>query len=169
MSYAKFDHAEWVQRQIAPSKKTSSRKRAGDQQGWQAAPDVLAPFHAKVFDILGMTFGGIYNARISWDALDWHCGHGLAVPMRSQELSTFDFHEMTSLVFLCHEARIRCAVSSHGVGGILLRFSPYEGMGVRHPNLDEAVARFRGFLPKDHRIVYREPERAAVDPCEDTA
>lgn len=169
MSYARMDHAEWVQVQIGPCKARAAKRAKGRDKGWFRAPDTLSEFHAKVFDILGMTFGGIYNARISWDAIDWNCGHGIAVPMRSQSLSTFDFHEMTSLVFLCHEARIRCCVDAHGVRGILLMFHPRAAAGNmarRHPNLDEAVARFREYLPSDHRIIYREP---VADDVEDAA
>jgi hypothetical protein len=76
MSYAKVDHAEWVQLQIAPSKRRLSPKAAKSSRGWAAAPDTLSAFQCRAFDILGMTFGGIYNAPISWNAVDWRAGSG---------------------------------------------------------------------------------------------
>jgi hypothetical protein len=38
-------------------------------------------------------------------------------------------------------------------------------MVARHPNLDEAVAAFREYLPADHRIIYREPEASPAEPA----
>lgn len=165
MSYVTMDHAGWVERNNAAGKTMLPKSQAKTGKGFAACPDKLSPFQASVFDILGMTFGGIYNTRISWAAVEWHCGSGIGIPMRSHSLSTFDFQEMTSLVFLCHEARIRCEVSSYGVGGLMLMFHPRVSTGDmarRHPNLDEAVARFRDYLPADHRIIYREPAPAEI-------
>lgn len=166
MSYATVDHAGWVERNIAASKSMlSARKRRADNtRGWSAAPECLSPFQAKVMDILGMVGGGIYNAPIAWDGVQWRCGRGIAVPWRRHGgLSTFDFSELTRLVFLCHAARIRCCINVHGPSHFLLMFHPrshHGAMGERHPNLDEAVADFRAYLPADHRILYREEEPA---------
>lgn len=159
MSYARMDHAAWVQEQIGPSKRmmTASVRRRPD--GWAAAPDTLVPIQAKAFDILGMVFGGIYNAPISWKSVQWNRGGGLGVPISGFRcLSTFDFGHLTMLVFLAHEARIRVSVEPHGMRGMLISF--YQrvdtgDMALRHPNLDEAVAAFRKYLPADHGIIYR--------------
>lgn len=158
-AYLAMDHAAWVQEQIGPMQKGLSARARAQRTGWAAAPDTLSEFHCKVFDILGLVFNGIYNAPIAWSQLDWRCGGGVAVPLEHGTLATFDFHEMTMLVFLCHEARIRTQVSPRNLRGLMLHFHQRTDVGPiskRHPNLDEAVAAFRQYLPAYHRIVYRE-------------
>jgi hypothetical protein len=158
-----MDHAGWVAANLPHYKKAvgaqKPRKDAfGSVKGWHGAPDVLTPFHCRIFDILGMTFGGIYNAPISWDAVQWN-GWGreaIAVPVRS-DLATWDGMALTRLVFLCHEARIRCEVRPNGPHHLLLAFWQRAAEGctaTRHPDLDEAVAMFRNYLPSDHATVY---------------
>jgi hypothetical protein len=165
MSYAHADHAGWVQANIAHGKKTSGKPRRdqyGFVKGWHGAPDTLTDFQAKVMDILGMVYGGIYNAPIAWDAVQW-CGWGgdaIGVPVGDRDLATFDGSALTRLVFLCHEARIRCEVRVNGPRGFLLAFwqrVAEGGTATRHPNIEEAVTAFREYLPADHRIVYRAP------------
>jgi len=86
-------------------------------------------------------------------------------------MATFDFVQLTMLVFLCHEARIR--VQIEGVAPHRLRLSFWQRVSKEendntacwHPNLDEAVAMFRKYLPADHRIVYRpSPAQSANAP-----
>jgi hypothetical protein len=161
MSYATMDHAGWVEQNAGYAKKQSPKRRADNTKGWAAAPERLNEFQAKVMDILGMVAGGIYNAPIAWDAVQWTgWGHGIAVPWRSGNcFSTFDGSPLTRLVFLCHEARIRGEIRIHSPGYFLLCFWPRVaegGIGERHPSLDEAVASFRAYLPDDHRVIYRQ-------------
>jgi hypothetical protein len=164
MSYATMDHAGWVQNNIGYAR--SGKKRRDDlAKGWDAVPDVLNTFQRNVFDILGMTFGGIYNAPIAWDAVQWKgWAQGIFIPIgRGRSVSTFDYADLTRLVFLCHESRIRCEIRPHGFAYLGLAFFQREAtgsMGQRHPNLDEAVADFRAYLPADHPIIYRAPETA---------
>lgn len=158
MGYANMDHAGWVERNAAAAKSRSPKNlRPGRECGWDAAPETLSPFQARVFDILGIVGGGIYNAPIGWDRVNWRgYGKGLAVVWRGS-LSTFDFMQLTRPVFLCHEARIRCEIEVANFGALRLVFFPrvdVGGMGERHPSLDEAVAEFRRYLPADHRIFY---------------
>jgi hypothetical protein len=165
MSYATMDHAGWVESNIAASKAMVARRKPrrdgyGIIKGWHAAPDTLSPFQAKVMDILGMTFGGIYNAPISWDAVQWTGWgrDGIGVPIYHTSLSTFDGMSLTRLVLLSHEARIRCEVRANGVRGLLLAFWQRRhdgGTADRHPSIDEAVASFREYLPDGHRVSYR--------------
>ena len=112
MSYQNMDHADWVERQItgmqgASPWRASDRKKAAAGCGWYAAPDKLSSDQARIFDIIGMVAIGIYNAPVAWDSLDWHRGHGISLIQRGSGLSTFDFYQLTNMVFLCHEARIR--------------------------------------------------------------
>ncbi|MCW2242314.1 hypothetical protein [Azospirillum canadense] len=165
MSYATMDHAAWAEGAIAAGKRMLAASRArktrsDNTKGYAAAPDTLSEFQAKVMDILGMVGGGIYNAPIAWDAIQWiGWGQGMAVPWHEgNSFATFDGDRLTKLVFLCHEARIRCEIRTHAPRMFLLCFWPRlaEGrLGERHPNLDEAVAAFRDYLPADHRVVHR--------------
>lgn len=156
MSYNHMDHAVWVE-----ENNKASNQLYGKRSSYKPRPESLTPFQAKVMDILGMVGGGIYNAPINWDKLDWGTGHsfsGMFVPWRDGRMATFDFYALTNLVFLCHEARIRCEVRSKSAGNFELSFfqrSHEGGIGRRHPNIDEAVTAFRQYLPADHRIIYR--------------
>lgn len=153
MSYATADHALWVEQNNAAANKMNEKRKA-----YRPRPEALSPFQARVMDILGMVGGGIYNAPINWDKVDWNCGDGLFVPYLDGRMATFDFYPLTMLVLLCHEARIRCEISAKSSGNLELRFWQRVhdgGMSVRHPNIDEAVAAFRAHLPADHRIIYR--------------
>ena len=162
MSYAQMDHADWVQRNIPYGKeKVAKRKPKRDQYGaaigWAAAPDKLNDFQARVFNILGMVGGGIYNCPIAWDTLGWSHGNGMSLIWKGG-MATFDGSALTRLVFLCHTARIRCSLEPAGPRIMRLSFWQREsggGLGSRHPDLDEAVKAFREYLPADHRIIYR--------------
>lgn len=162
MSYNRMDHAGWVEDN---NRAFNSINR--NRKSFRPAPETLTEFQAKVIDILGMVGGGIYNAPINWDKLEWGTGirhSGMFVPWRDGRMSTFDFYPLTLLVFLCHEARIRCEISASASGHFRLSFFQRVatgGMAERHPNLDEAVAAFREYLPEGHRILYRETAEAA--------
>jgi hypothetical protein len=169
MSYVNMDHAGWVERNAnaAKSMDAASRKRMGTRakrkdntKGWLACPEKLSPFQASVMNILGMVFGGIYNAPIAWDSTQWEYGGGVSVVLRrTNPLSTFDWSNLTTFVFLCHEARIRGQVEPGGWNSFRLSFWKRDragSMSQRHPNLDEAVAKFREYLPADHSIIHRD-------------
>lgn len=152
MSYQNMDHAGWVENNNAAANRIYAARR-----NYRPAPEKLSPLQAKVMDILGMVCGGIYNAPISWDKTDWKAGNGMFVTLRDDRFATFDFYELTALVFLCHEARIRCEIRAKARGYFEIGFWPRShegGMAERHPNLDEAVAAFRAYLPADHPIIY---------------
>lgn len=155
MSYNTMDHAGWVEsNNSAHNSMERNKKRPG-----KLYPEKLTDFQAKVMDILGMVCGGIYNAPISWDKVEWNCWAGLSVILRDGRLATYDFYQLTRLVFLCHEARIRCELTAHTRGYFRIMFHPrvHEGgMTTRHPNLDEAVIDLREYLPAGHRIFYQE-------------
>ncbi len=167
MSYARMDHADWVQRQIdATRREAANRVQKGKQptatwrkamaagKGWPGAPDRLSPFQACLFDIIGIACGGIYNAQLDWDSLDWRYGRGVSMAYWGG-LATFDLNCLSTLVLLCHEARIRFSVECSRPCRLRLSFWPRAATGdvaSRHPNLDEAVAALRALLPADHRI-----------------
>lgn len=158
MSYNRMDHAGWVE-----DNNRAANQIYGKRRSYKPAPEKLSEFQAKVMDILGMVGGGIYNAPINWEKVQWGAGvrhSGMFVPWRDGRMSTFDFYPLTNLVFLCHEARIRCEIRAKAAGHFELSFfqrSHEGGMSERHPNLDEAVAAFREYLPAGHRVFYQIP------------
>lgn len=153
MSYQDMDHAGWVENNNAAGNRMFAKRK-----GFRPAPEQLSPFQARVMDILGMVYGGIYNAPICWDKIEWNVARGVFVTVRDNGLATFDFAQLTTLVFLCHEARIRAELRSKTRGYFEITFFPrgHEGgMSGRHPSLAEAVEAFRAYLPSDHRIIYQ--------------
>lgn len=153
MSYARMDHAEWVTRN-----NRALNRIYGKRKSFRALPETLSKFQSSVCDIVGMVFGGIYNAPIDWSKVDWISDYGVSIPLRhcGAGMSTWDFNALTIFVFLCHEARIRGDISGYGRASFRLNFHKRKHTGdisSGHPNLDEAVASFRDYLPLDHRII----------------
>lgn len=158
MTYATMDHASWVEENNRAANQIYAKRK-----GYRPRPEALTEFQAKVMDILGMVGGGIYNAPINWDKVEWDIGRGVYVPFRDGRMATFDFYPLTMLVLLCHEARVRCEISAKARGHLELSFhqrSHGGGMAGRHPNIDEAVAAFRAYLPAGHRVSYQGAELA---------
>lgn len=162
MSYINMDHADWVERNIAASKKTppnaKERRMASDRRGWHAAPDILNPFQRRAFDILGIVGGGIYNAPICWDGLYW--SQRSVIMSWCNGFGTFDFNGLTLFVLLCHEARIRGHISpkSHRCLEVSLHERAATGsMDARHPSLPEMIAGWMKQFPQQHSIRYRDP------------
>lgn len=160
MSYINMDHAGWVERNIAASRKNKptakERRMARDRRGWHAAPDALNSFQRRAFDILGIVGSGIYNAPIFWDGLIWAPRY--IICSWRNGLGTFDFNELTTFVLLCHETRIRGHISAktHRHIEIALHERVATGsMGNRHPDINEMLDGWRKVFPQDHSIRYR--------------
>jgi hypothetical protein len=173
MSYFHYDHADWVESNIAASKRMKPTKRQlrnakEERKGWYAAPDQLNDFQRRAFWILGIVGNGIYNAPISWDTVVW--SPKFIISSWHGTLATWDFQGLSKLVFLCHEARIRGDIAPNGP--LYLQIALHErvatgDMATRHPNIDEAVAAFRDELGTNHPIMYCEasptPETEAAE------
>lgn len=164
-SYQHMDHAQWVQENNRAHNAMMAKKNT--RKPPKLYPETLTPLQAKAMDILGMVYGGIYNAPVKWEAVEWDYGRGIMVRVNHHNsLATFDWGGLTLLVFLAHEARIRVDLRPHVRDQFDIIFHQRKRLAdnsaAHHPNLDEAVARFRTYLPADHRIVYREPEPAAA-------
>lgn len=159
MSYQTIDHAAWVENNNAARRSTCKKSKPtayGEARGHHAAPKKLNRFQARVMDICGMVFSGIYNAPISWNTTRWN-DTSVSLPLAHMDFSTHDFGALMRLVLLCAEARIRASISPHG-RGLMLSFhqrSHDGGNSDRHPNIDEAVEGFRTYLPEGHRVTYR--------------
>jgi hypothetical protein len=167
MSYQHMDHAAWVENNNAAGRrlqKKPRRNRHGQIVGFHQAPEQLTEFQAKVMDIAGMVFGGINNAPITWETVDWDWGKGVSFIAEGYHLATFDTHVLTRFVFLCHTARIRGSIEPCGPRRVRMSFYQRSAAGQlheRHPSVDEAVEAFRDYLPSDHRIIYRESSMGA--------
>jgi hypothetical protein len=154
-----MDHGAWVQSQIDATRRRppnpSQRRAAARKTGWHGAPEKLTAFHHRTFAILGVIGGGIYNAPISWDSVEWGPGF-LCVPWRN-ELATRDFRSLTDLVFLAHDAGIRVAITPN-MRSLLLIFHQRQrplanATSVNgHPTLAEAVEAHRARFPADHPV-----------------
>jgi hypothetical protein len=160
-----MDHAGWMERSM-------SYLRRKPRKSDKPMPEKLSEFQAKVINIIGIVGGGIYNAPICRpERIDWDYGwRGVSVQWK-RELATFDGNQLTILLFLCHEARIRLEIEAGGPGMLRLSFwqRVADGrMGKRHPNLDEAVADFRTWFTAEHSINYR-AEPATTAPAEGVA
>lgn len=157
MSYVDMDHAGWVESNNAAGRKQGKPKKDkhGTPRGYHTAPEKLNRFQARAMDICGMVFGGIYNAPISWDLVEWSPS-AVHVPLRHGDFATWDHGNLSRLVFLCHEARIRGSLSVNGRGWMLsFHVRSHDGrMAERHPDLAEAVADMAKYLPADHRVRY---------------
>lgn len=149
-TYAEMDHAGWMQNSINAWRKMKGRGRLHP-----STPETLNDFQRTVCNIVGIVGGGIYNAPINRTNIDWkYGGVGVAVTW-NRELSTFDYQQLTMLVFLCHEARIRCSIE--GVSNRYMRICFWQrkdsgGISNRHPNIEEAVKGFREWFTADNPI-----------------
>lgn len=173
MGYDTMDHADWVQdnlnaiRRRKPSPRDAKAAAAG--RGWYGAPEALNDFHRRAFTILGVVGGGIYNAPIEWDSVEWRDG-SLCLNWR-HELSTHDFRGLTDLVFLAHDAGIRISISPNMRNLRLIlhsRARPPEGGSVckGHPTLEAAVAAHQARFRADHPV-HLENDPPPVDPVDE--
>jgi hypothetical protein len=150
MSYINMDHAGWMQSHINSCRKSKIKMHP-------STPETLNEFQRKVVNIIGIVGGGIYNAPINREEIDWKFGFNGVSVVFQHELATWDFNQLTMLVFLCHEARIRCSLQ--GVANRMTRLSFWQrvdsgDIAVRHPNLEEAVTAFREAMGTNHPISY---------------
>lgn len=161
MSYDTMDHVGWVEHNIAAHKRRKplalDRRRAAEGIGWFAAPDKLNPFQRQVITILGIVGRGIYNAPINWATFEWRHADIINLTWR-HEMATFDGSELTDLVMLCHEARIRAGISPAG-RYLRLGFHPRDagrGTARSHPDLVERIGWFANRFGDDHPVMYRQ-------------
>lgn len=118
----------------------------------------ISPLGEKVAAIMGIWRGGLHHfplhdkgiAKVRWDNRD--C---LEVVI-DFTLDTYDFDEMTKLVFLCHDFCVRAEVTPkmNRMSVLFMRRDRKPSIDRYHPRLEDALARYRA-------------ERPAPDPTED--
>lgn len=71
--------------------------------------------------------------------------------MGGSNLSSYDFNDLTRLVFLAHDLAIRVHLSPRNFSYLELmlhaRSRPGESMSTRHPTIEEALTTFRAVYP----------------------
>lgn len=137
-----------------------------DNAGWVEAhlKKQLTPFQKRVAEIVGIIGSNAYNAPVKWEKVDWeYGGRAVSLVWGNGHLATFDFMPLTTLVFLCHDARIRLQIEPAGPRGLRLSFWQRRATGSmsqRHPDLEEAIADHRDWMRPDHPVLFRNhPER----------
>ncbi len=107
----------------------------------------VSPFAEQVVELLGELFGGLYHLDSrSIDRADWSDDRYIEVSFYSGGMSTFDFDDLTRLVFLAHHLAIRVCIKPCNMRYLRLAFTRRSRAGdlfQRHPDLDEAVANFK--------------------------
>jgi hypothetical protein len=110
-------------------------------------PKEMSELGKNVADLLGELFYGIYHLGSNQlRKVDWSNKHYIEFILGWKTLSTFDFDELTRLVFLAHHMAIRVEISPHAFNFIMLRFHQRQrnsDFALRHPTLDKAVTTFK--------------------------
>ena len=98
----------------------------------------------RVHAIMEAVFGGSYN----WDRkkkVDWSNPYYIEIGWYGS-LSTFDFNQLTPLLFHCHDAAIRLEIAPRTPRYLTLLFHQRQRDGSisqRHPSLSQAIAAHR--------------------------
>lgn len=100
-----------------------------------------------VADLLGELFGGIYHLDPkSLMRTDWSNNHYIEFSLGHKDLSTVDFNELTTLVFLAHHMAIRVNIEGSKKNYLRLLFHQRRRTGnysKKHPTIDQAVETFK--------------------------
>jgi hypothetical protein len=108
-------------------------------------PGEVSNFGCQVADLLGYVFEGIYHIDDEVLRADFSGEHRVHVVIR-KSVSTYDFSELTRLVFLAHWMAIRLEIAPASPRHLRLKFSKRSRTGdwsEVHPSLDEAVEKFK--------------------------
>ena len=132
--------ADWMQEQLNALHKLNDKKH----------PEItLSSLGRKVADLLGDWQRGIYHLdQKELFRADWENTFCVYVSMHCSSMATFDFDDLTRLVFLAHDMALRVQIepSTHHHMRILFHERTHGGSetGIRwHPTLEEAVRLFR--------------------------
>lgn len=122
----------------------SGKTKAGE---WVESNEkiTLTPFQHRAMQLLADAFGtGIYNLPITWRRVEWR--RDWVLININLDLATYDFAEMTRLVFAAHDACIRVQITAWAPRYIKLslhRRVRDGDMMQRHPTIEDALAMWR--------------------------
>lgn len=114
-------------------------------------PATVSALGFKVAEVCDALVGGLYNwpTRRSLKRVDWTNDQYMEI-VYGGSLSTFDFDNLTRLVFLAHDHALRVELSGAAPGFILLRFHQRRREGSifeRHPTIGRALKNWRRTHP----------------------
>lgn len=111
----------------------------------------MSPIGEAVANLLGDLFGGIYHLETKYlKEVDWGNDHHIVFTLRHKSLATFDYDELTRLVFLCHDYAVRCSIDARANNMLELMFHQREregGISKRHPTIESALEMHRKYHP----------------------
>lgn len=130
----------------------------------EPAVDPVVGHHLKYWSKKPPSEVGIRVAKMldAWDGLhhfdgelmkkvEWSHPYFIAMKLRGDRLSTFDFGSLTRLVFLAHDHCIRVEIRPCNMQFLQLMFHPRHtregGMAERHPTIEHALTNYRDATP----------------------
>lgn len=107
--------------------------------------DHTAPFEQRAIAIINWAFGGTHHLRkeVEKDMLPWGARWKLSI--HENDLSSFDFSQLTKLVICAHHYAVRVSVQSAGMRLVVVlweRNREGDNMSTRHPDLASVVEWF---------------------------
>lgn len=113
---------------------------------------VLSELGRDVADLLGYLYQGLYHVSGIVDKCEWDNNHYISLA-HYNDLSTYDFNHLTTLVFLAHRMAIRVEIQPCNFKYLRILFHRRfrdGNMTVRHPDIREALAKFDAdcYLPE---------------------
>ncbi len=105
---------------------------------------------ARCAELVEAWFGGMHHFPADARKVNWS-GEQVTFVMHAGGLSTFDYSELTRLVFLAHDHAIRAEIKP-AMQNLRIILSPRTreaSMILGHPTLEEAVAKYRTKFPKE--------------------
>lgn len=113
---------------------------------WLRRQDVeVSEFGAKVADLVGELFEGIYHIGAQALKADWSRRGFVSVVVPDFHFSTYDSSLLTHLVILAHTRNIRAEIKAASPRYLRLQFMPVTRSGFfvdRHPTLRESLEKF---------------------------
>lgn len=107
-----------------------------------------SPLGLRVARLCDQWFHGLHHIDDP-AAIDWSNNHLIEIRLRRGTLATYDFNDLTRLVFLAHDHCIRAQISAIAgpMSGLIVRFDPCDPAAVNmsdgHPTLAAAVEAHR--------------------------
>ncbi|HEY1171066.1 MAG TPA: hypothetical protein VGH19_06805 [Verrucomicrobiae bacterium] len=114
----------------------------------------ISPTGLRVAVLLDDLFNGLHHFPGDIRKVEWSHEYYVAVNVQRQNFSTFDFNNLTNLVFLAHDHCIRVQISEERGPCIRFLFHPRKtregGFSQRHPTLEQAVKEYRERFTEQH-------------------
>jgi hypothetical protein len=114
---------------------------------WSGIPQSrLNEFNRRCIGILCNAFKtGVYNLNINWNKAEFAPRYSVFV-LRNADIATFDFSQMSRLVFAAHDECVRICVSPRTFRHLEIMMHQRQragDMSRRHPTLENAISDFR--------------------------